>query len=43
VVLGLVLTGALRVSKWQQEKARKERGSQFSMLDEDEDDEGKKS
>lgn len=44
MVLGLVLTGALRVSKGQQEKARKERGSQFSMLDEDEDDdEGKKS
>ena len=44
VVLGLALTGALRVSKGQQEKARKERGSQFSMLDEDEDDdEGKKS
>jgi hypothetical protein len=43
VVLGLCLTGALRVSKGQQDKARKERGSQFSMLDEDEDDEGKES
>ncbi|PMD21805.1 hypothetical protein NA56DRAFT_645584 [Hyaloscypha hepaticicola] len=41
VVLGLALTGALRVSKVQQDKVRKERGSQFSMLDEDEDDEGK--
>lgn len=44
VVLGLALTGALRVSKVQQDKVRKERGSQFSMLDEDEDeDEGKES
>ncbi|KAH8796929.1 hypothetical protein F5882DRAFT_458511 [Hyaloscypha sp. PMI_1271] len=43
VVLGLCLTGALRVSKGQQDKARRERGSQFSMLDEDEDDEGKES
>jgi hypothetical protein len=42
-VLGLCLTGALRVSKGQQDKARRERGSQFSMLDEDEDDEGKES
>jgi len=37
IVLGLALTGALRVSKGQQDKVRKERGSQFSMLDEDED------
>ena len=44
VVLGLALTGALRVSKGQQDKARKERGSQFSMLDEDDnEDEGKES
>jgi hypothetical protein len=43
VVLGLALTGALRVSKVQQDRARKEGGSQFSMLDEDEDDEGKES
>ena len=43
VVLGLALTGALRVSKVQQDKVRKERGSQFSMLDEDEDDERKES
>ena len=43
VVLGLALTGALRVSKVQQDKVRKERGSQFSMLDEDEDDDGKES
>ena len=31
------------MSKTQQDKVRKERGSQFSMLDEDEDDEGKES
>ena len=43
IVLGLALTGALRVSKTQQDKVRKERGSQFSMLDQDEDDEGKES